>query len=338
MAAVALTTRQKAAVIVRLLLEENGDLRLSALDRDTQALLAQEMAGMELIDRVTRDAVVTEFCDLLDAVGLVFPGNLDGTLDILGAYLSDDTNDRLRRLAALAGKGDPWERIAALPIDKIVALAQQESTDVVALLLAKLPVSKASETFTALGAARGRQVALAMSMAGNVSETTLRRVGTVLLQAADALPRSALDSPVVDRVGAILNFTTAEIRDNVLDGLDADDLDFAGGVRKAIFTFAHIPGRIDPRDVPKVVRAVETTVLIRALVAPGEADAAAGEFLLANLPQRVAESLRDDMRDQGKLRPREIEEGMTAVVAAIRDLQASGEIQFVRPDEDAEAA
>lgn len=81
-----LTQRQKAAVIVRLLLDEEDDeaVSLTRLNVDLQTLLAEEMAGMELIDRQTRDAVINEFCENLEAVGVTFPGNLDGTLEMLG--------------------------------------------------------------------------------------------------------------------------------------------------------------------------------------------------------------------------------------------------------------
>ena len=333
MGQIALNPRQKAAVIVRLLMDGQDDVNLAVLDRDAQAALAQEMAGMDLVDRNTRDAIIAEFCDSLESVGVTFPGNLDGTLDMLGGSLSDDTANHLRRIAALTGKGDPWERIAALPVDKILALANQEAVEVVALMFSKLPVGKASEAFTALGPVRARAVAHAMSMTGAVTIEALHRVGQVLLRAVDALPRPAIEKPPVDRVGAILNFASADIRNSVLQGLDDDDAEFAGGVRKAIFTFAHIPARIDPRDVPRIVREVETPVLLRALAGATDSNAPVAEFLLNNISQRMAEGLRDEIGSVGKQRPREIEEAMGAVVAAIRDLEAAGELAMVVPDD-----
>ncbi|MDN3712210.1 hypothetical protein QWZ10_11120 [Paracoccus cavernae] len=59
---------------------------------------------MELIDKDTRDAVVDEFCNQIEAIGLHFPGNIDGALNLLQGHLSDNTTSRLRRLAALSGR------------------------------------------------------------------------------------------------------------------------------------------------------------------------------------------------------------------------------------------
>jgi hypothetical protein len=54
--------------------------------------------------------------------------------------------------------------------------------------------------------------------------------------------RSAPSAPMpVTRVGAILNAVGSAARDAVLDGLDSRDADFAIRVRRAIFTFQHIP-------------------------------------------------------------------------------------------------
>lgn len=331
-----LSQRQKAAVIVRLLLDDEDAVSLTRLDGERQTLLAEEMAGMEMIDRQTRDAVITEFCDRLEAVGVTFPGDLDGTLAMLGGRLSDDSTDRLRRMAAMSGRGDPWARIAALPQHAILALAKSEAVELVALLLSKLPVEKASATFTVLQRDRAQAVARAMSMTGGVSPESLRRVGLVLLQAADALPRAAIDTPAADRIGEILNFATADLRDDVLNDLISQDADFAAGVRRAIFTFAHIPARIEARDVPRIVREIEQPTLLRALSGSSDEDVAASDFILSSLSQRMSDGLREEREELGKLRSRDIEEAMTEVVAAIRRLESEGELTLILPagDED----
>lgn len=331
-----LSQRQKAAVIVRLLLDDEEAVSLSRLNSEAQTLLAEEMAGMELIDRQTRDAVITEFCDRLEAVGVTFPGDLDGTLAMLGGKLSDDSTDRLRRLAAMSGRGDPWQRVATLPKESILALANSESVEIVALMLSKLPVGRASDMFTSLSRDRAHAVARAMSLTSNVTPQALHRVGLILLQAADALPRPAIDTPAADRVGAILNFATAELRDDVLESLEREDAGFAGGVRRAIFIFSHIPTRIESRDVARIVREVEQPVLLRALSAPDPADAVATEFILSNLSQRMADGLREEMEGLGKVRARDIEDAKTEVIATIRRLEEAGELTLILPTEEDE--
>lgn len=329
-----LNQRQKAAVIVRLLLDDDEVAGLDRLDSGAQTLLAQEMAGMELIDRATRDAVITEFCDRLESVGVTFPGGLDGTLAMLGQRLSEDSTDALRRTAAITGQSDPWARLCALPKESLIALANAESVELVALMLSKLPVEAASATFLALPRERARVVAQAMSMTSGVTPAALKRVGLVLLQAAEALPKPAIATPATDRMGAILNFATADLRDDVLGALDERDVEFADGVRKAIFIFAHIPARIEPRDVPKIVRELDQATLVRALAAPSEADAMAADFILSNLSQRMSDGLREEREALGKPRAKDVEEAMTEVVSAIRRLQEDGQLVPKMPQDE----
>ena len=330
-----LSPRQKAAVIVRLLLEDEDATSLSQLTIDSQTLLAEEMAGMEIIDRQTRDAIISEFCDQLEAVGLTFPGNLDGTLAMLGGRLSDDSSDRLRKLAALTGRADPWARIATLPKENIQKLAETEAVELVALMLSKLPVERASDMFIGLTRERARAVAQAMSMTSGVTPQSLQRVGMILLQAAETLPKPAIPTPATDRMGAILNFATANLRDDVLDALETQDSGFAGGVRKAIFIFAHIPTRVEARDVPRIVREIDQPTLVRALAARLAEDVAAADYILANLSQRMADTLRDERDALGNVPAREIEEAMNEVIAGIRRLQEGGDLNLIPPQDGA---
>lgn len=333
-----LTAKQKAAIIVRLVLGEGEDMDLARLPPGLQAELAQEMAMMGLIDRDTRNTVIGEFCDMLEAVGVSFPGDIDGTLDLLDGHLSPDTTDRLRRMAALNGNGDPWDRIAALSTPLLAELARTEAVEIAAVMFSKLPVPRAAEVFGLLPPELARQIAYAMSLTGMIEAVALRRIGQALIQAADAIPRSALDGKAVDKVGAILNFSPSAMRDSVLAGLEDDDASFAGEVRKTIFTWANIPSRIDPRDIARITREVEGSVLTKALAGAKGANEPTVDFILGGLSSRLAETMREEMEALGKVSTRDAEEAMDQVVAAIRRMETAGDLFMIAmdPDEDAD--
>ncbi len=333
-----LTRRQKAAVVVRLLLAEGGDIPLASLPGDMQAALAQEMARMDLIDRSTRDAVVREFCETLDRVGLSFPGNIEGTLDILGGHLSQDTTNRLRRLAVLAGKADPWDRIVAVPIPQLRELAMSEATEIAAIMVSHLPVPKAAELFGVLPSVRARQIAYAMSLTGGTDRATLRRIGIALLQALDTLAPPETAEVSVEKVGAILNFTPTATRDEVLAGLDQDDAAFAVSVRRTIFTWTNIPQRIDKRDVVRITRVADNETLLKALAGSKGQDLETVEYILSNISGRMADTLREDMEAAGKVTVKEFETATSEIITAIRQMEADGEIFLIsgEPEEEGE--
>lgn len=327
-----LTARQKAAVIVRLLLAEGDDIDLARLPPGLQTDLAQEMALMGIIDRDTRNAIVAEFCDRLESVGLSFPGDIDGTLDLLDGHLSPDTTDRLRRMAALNGDGDPWDRIAVMAPTLLAELARTEAVEIAAVMFSKLPVPRAAEVFGLLDPQLARQIAYAMSLTGGIEAAALQRIGKALIQAADAVPQPPLQGKAGEKVGAILNFSPSTMRDSVLAGLDDDDAGFAGEVRKTIFTWAHVPHRVDPRDIPRLTREVENAVLLKALAgARGDARETV-DFILGGISSRLAESMREEMEALGKISTRDAEAAMDEVVATIRRMEAAGDLFLISPE------
>ena len=338
----ALSARQKAAVIVRLVLAEGEDIDLARLPAELQTDLAQEMALMGMVDRATRNAIVAEFCEKLESIGLSFPGDIDGTLDLLDGHLSPDTSDRLRRMAALNGAGDPWDRIGNMTPVLLASLARTEAVEIAAVMFSKLPVPRAAEVFGLLAPELARQIAYAMSLTGGIETEALQRIGKALIQAADAVPQPPLEGKAGEKVGAILNSSASSMRDTVLDGLDQDDADFAGEVRKTIFTWAHIPARLDPRDIARITREVENAALIKALAGARGKDQPTVDFLLGGLSSRLAESMREEMEALGKVSVKDAEEAMDQVVAAIRRMEAAGDLFLIvkeeGEDEDADAA
>lgn len=333
-AAPPLSSREKAAIIVRLLLAEGSTLPLATLPEHLQAALTEQMANMRLVDRATMQAVVAEFLEQLEGVGLSFPGGLEGALSMLDGHISPSAASRLRRLAGASGKVDPWERIIPMPAERLLPVLDEESVEIGAVLLSKLPVSKAADLLGLLPGDKARRVAHAVSLTGGIDPDTVRRIGLSLAAQLDAQPVRAFDTGPEQRVGAILNVSSAALRDSLLDGLSAEDAGFAAKVRKAIFTFAHIPARVAPRDLPRVLREVEQPVLVTALAGALGDLAPVGEFILSNISQRMAQGLREEMETRGKVREKDAEVAQTALVEAARQLDTQGEIRLLREDEE----
>lgn len=328
-----LNNREKAAIIVRLLVAEGAPLPLAALPEHLQAALTEQMAHMGLVDRDTLASVVSEFITQLESVGLSFPGGLEGALSMLDGHISPSAASRLRRLAGASGKIDPWERLILLSMERLLPVLEEESVEVGAVLLSKLPVTRAADMLGKLPGEKARRIAHAVALTGNIDPDTVRRIGLSLAAQLDAQPPKAFDTGPVERVGAILNMSSQQVRDAVLDGLNDDDADFAEKVRKSIFTFAHIPSRLDARDVAKILRVVDQPTFVTALNgATGPLEPVA-EFLLSNLSQRMAQSLREEMEARGKTRDKEAIAAQNAVVEGIRSLEGAGEVTLLTEED-----
>ncbi|PJE27043.1 flagellar motor switch protein FliG [Pseudooceanicola antarcticus] len=332
-----MSRKQKAAVIIRLLLINGLDVPLKELPEDLQAELTMLLGNMRHIDRDTLSGIVEEFIGELEELGLTFPRGVAGALSALDGKISAHTAARLRKEAGVRQTGDPWDRVRALDLKKLRPIAETESIEIAAVMLSKLDTGKAAELLSQLPGPRARRITYAISLTSGISPEALDRIGLSLASQLDAQPDSVFDKDPVERVGAILNFSTASTRDDVLEGLDETDSEFAEKVRKAIFTYTNIPARVAPRDIPKVVRQLDPMMLVTALAAStaGE-EAATAEYILGNMSARLADSLREEVADRDKVKAKDAEEAMNAVVAEIRNLEAAGELLLLAGDDQEE--
>jgi len=327
-----LSSRRKAAIIVNYVLSNGIKLPLAELPLEMQEALTFELAGMRSVDKATLDAVVDEFTAEMEAVGLSFPAGLPNALEVLDGAISDVAARRIRNKAGLLDTDDPWERILILEAAQLLPVMENESIEVAAVLLSKLKVSKAAEVLGMLPGERARRITYAVSRTGAVSPHTVALIGRSLAKQLDTHDPRAFEEGPVDRVGAILNFAPSATREDVLVGLDETDGAFAEKVRKAIFTFANIPARVDARDVPKIMRDVDQAELVRAIAASEGPNQAAADFILGNISQRMADNIRDEVSEAGKVSPTEADAAMNSVIAVIRALEAEGEIFLIAED------
>lgn len=329
-----LSRRQKAAIIVRLLLAEGAELALQDLPDSLQGELVHQMSTMRYVDRATLKAVIDEFVFEIEEIGLSFPGGVEDTLSILDGTISPTTAARVRKMSGVQLAHDPWVTISNTPVEQLLPILEHESAEVSAVLLSKLKTAVAAELLGKLPGERARKIAYAVSLTGSIAPDVVTRIGRSLAEQLGAKPAKAFDDDPSERVGSILNISPATTRDDVLNGLEQEDTDFASAVRKSIFTFANVPERLQPSDVPKVTKDIDQAILVTALAAAtGDLEPAAN-FILDAMSKRLAEQIREEMAERGSVKPAEGDVAMTQFIAQIRALETEGEIALITPDED----
>src|SRR6056297_901474 len=162
-AAARLTRRQKAAIIVRFLLNEGADVPLCDLPEPLQESLTTQMGSMRYVDRSTLSEVVAEFAAELEAMGLTFPNGVAGALSALDGRISPQTAARLKKEAGVRQFGDPWEQVRSAGADDLLNILQRESTEIAAGMLSKLDVARAADLLGKLPGDTARRITYAVS-------------------------------------------------------------------------------------------------------------------------------------------------------------------------------
>ena len=334
-----LTPSQKAAVIVHLLLSEGADPGVTDLPPALQRRLARALGGLKSVDRGTVAEIVAEFAGQLDGAGLRLPGHLAGALAALDGRIAPEVMAELS--AELADGptdgvgGASWDALGALPPEALRAMLDAETPEVGAVLLSKLPAARAAGVLAQLD--RERAAALTAAFAGTetVPPATVARIGLSLGGAVAATPPQAFATDAVARVGAILNAATSGARNAMLDDLDFAAPDFAARVRRAVFSWENIPDRLDPRDVPRVLRAVDNAAVLAAIGLDQEGPVTT--FLLGAISPRLAEQMRGELEEVGRPKPDAAEAAQQAIASAVRAMAEKGDITLNAPEEAEDA-
>lgn len=328
-----LNSREKAAVVVRLLLSQGAVPALSQLSESKQTELAVQIARMAPVDQETVHSVADEFANEIECIALSFPQGLEGAIGLLDGVLSEGATNRLRQMAPSGARRSPWDEVDKIEAGRLVPYLEGEAIEVAAVILSKLNVGKAAEVLGKLPGELARRITYAISKTEGVSPAVVHRIGTSLAEQLDTKSVTAFPDGPVSRVGAILNYAPASVRDEVLAGIESEDQDFADEVRAAIFTFANIPDRIAPRDIPRIQRDLDADDLTIAVAAAKGDDIKSVEFILENISKRMAENIRDEAKEKGPVKTEDAEAAMIRIIAVIRDLETAGEIFFVAKEE-----
>ena len=326
-----LSRRRKAAVIYQFFTDCDVAPDLSTLPPDVQISLTREIATIGQIDRVTIDHVIAEFLDALEQVGMSGPDGLGDALEKMGASLSPSAAETLQE--ELTGT-DPWAPVRRFSATQIRDIMTAESTEVASVLLAQLPVELAAEALGQLPGEQARKITYAMSRTNDIAPAILGRIGTSIAENYTSKTGDT-KTPPPKRLGAILTATKSAVRDNLLHELGQEDADFTKEVRQAIFTFADIPARIAPPDVPTIIRENDGDTTITSLafaLAQAGPTTDAATYILCNLSKRMSEQMKEDIDSTTAVSPADGEAAQTRFVATISALAERGAITLIHAE------
>jgi flagellar motor switch protein FliG len=331
----ALTGTQKAAIVLMNLPEQTAATVLKQLTDPEAQDIAAEVVRLRRVDAETVSRTLEEFRRVAAGGPLAVRGGRDVATGMLTAAFGTDGAAGLMGRVTSQVAGKAFEFLDEVDPTQIVTLLDGELPQTVSLVLAHLAPGRAAQVLSLLEDEERVEIARRIATMSPALPEAVALVAASLKarSAAVVAPRSAGDSiggvqPLVD----IINRSDAKTERAMLAALDERDPELAEEVRSRMLTFADIT-RFDPRDVQQVLRGIDPGVLATAL--KGASDAVAGT-VRGNLSEHNRSLLDEEVRLLGPVRASQIDEARATVVAAIRDLAASGGITVHRAaDEDA---
>ena len=323
---------QKAAIILGILGPEAAG---PILEQMSEASLRSFARAMSKLRRVRPDTVrktVNEFLEELELVDETVEGGVAQAREILQDYIAEATLSRIFDDLEVPAAAKIWKQLGSVDELALAEFLSREHPQTAAVVLSKLSSDHGARLLANLDAEQARDILLGLTKTSTLDPNVVEAIGTSLNKDFLAHQRQGDETfKPEERIGSIMNYATGEIRHAVLSYLDETQPELSEAVKAKMFTFQDIPTRVDRRDIAAVVRATDQEALLKALAGAVENAPETQEFMLSNISSRVAEQLREELEELGKVKIREAEEAQNVVVMAIRELESAGEFKTDRP-------
>ncbi|MGF1445917.1 MAG: flagellar motor switch protein FliG [Pikeienuella sp.] len=332
----ALTRQQKAAIILGALGPDDAAPLLEGLDEAALRGFAEGMAQLGRIEPERVKAVIREFIGELSRSEAAVRGGLKIARGMLQRHLDEGQLIRILDDVDVPSVHNVWRKLGRVNEDALAEFLKREHPQTAAVVLSKLSAELAARILSRFDPERARDVVVGITKTQSLDHNVIETIGASVSR--DFLAGQNADGPRRDpaeRIGAIMNFTAADVRNHVITAISESQPEFAEEIKRKMFTFEDIPSRIETRDVPTILRMVDREVLLRALAGGMDTAKEATEFLLANISSRVAEQLREDLQELGKIRRKDGEAAQAELIGTIRALIDRGEIKLAVTDDEA---
>jgi flagellar motor switch protein FliG len=323
--------RKAAILLVQLGRDKAGSVLAHMSETEVEAVSA-EIARLESLDSDEAGAVLAEFRDLAVARAHIAQGGPAYALSLLEQSLGEQrAGEIMDRLTAATVKM-PFHFLRRADPRQLLSFISDEHPQVIALVLAHMSADSASLVLSGLSPERQADVAHRIAVMDRTSPAIIRRVEASLeRKLSSVLQPSELSAvggiePLVD----IINRSDRATERLIMEWLEGRDAALAAELKSRMFMFDDIV-LIDDRSMQQVLRQVEGADL--ALALKGVSEAVRGK-VTANMSERAATNLLEEVELLGPVRLAQVEEAQQKIIQTIRTLEERGEIVVRRGNDD----
>jgi flagellar motor switch protein FliG len=325
--AASLRGMQKCAVLMVALGEESASEIFKHLSQPEVEALSLEIAKAPKVPSDVCKEVLTEAVETVLAEDYLAEGGVDYARALLQRSLGGERAEEIISRLAATIERRPFEFLRRTPPEQIHVFLRSESAQTIALVVANLHTALAAQVLSLLTPEEQADVAMRVARMGETRPEVVSQIEAVMkqkLSSVIALEYSSAGG--VKSLADILNQADRTTERNVLDQLAQSNSELAEEVRMLLFTFEDVV-KLDDRSIQMVLKEVDQKDLAIAL--RGVADDVSHR-IFANMSERGAELLKEEISFQPPQRRRVVEEAQGRIVAVVRRLEEAGAVVISR--------
>ncbi|QBG47376.1 hypothetical protein EGM51_08220 [Verrucomicrobia bacterium S94] len=324
-----MTPEKRVAVVLASLEPDVAAEVMRELDPHIMSRAAESIRNLGIVPGNLYKKALAESVQELKAYGDAVHGNDNLAVGLLSKVVGEQQAASMLELGQMAG--NRFGALASRKPEEIARILEAESSSVIAVVLRFLPSQLASEILSHLEEEVRNKVVIHIATAELPPERVIDRIEQHLVaRLPSSVKRKQDDAERIDALVSILQRSSKEVADAMLEELGRQDPELADLVRDRMFVFEDI-ARLDDAAVRRIMQELETGVLATALRKTSEE---VRDRFLNNMSHRAADSLKEEMEYAGKMPFSEVLAQQKRIVQVARSLAEQGEIKIGTSEEE----
>ncbi len=318
-----LTGVRKSAILLLSLNQDQAAEILKRLPAEAVEEVSREIASLGEIGMATRKEVFGEFYGLALANSYLSEGGLEYAKALLKKALPEADAEKAIKQVTQQVATTPFSFLQKAESENLLTFIQDEHPQTIALILAHLNPTKASEILVGLPSQKQIEVVKRIANMEQTNPEVIKEVERGLEhRLSDIVSQTFEKAGGVDTVAEILNLADRSTEKGIMEGLEAEDPDLVESIRRLMFVFEDIL-LVNDKGIQSVLKEVDNTELSLALKTASEE---LKEKIFKNMSERAAQLIKEDMQFMGPVRVSDVEAAQQKIVDIVRRLEDAGEI------------
>lgn len=285
--------------------------------------LGERMARLTTVSDTQFDSVLQRFLSTVDGQRSLVSDTGAYVSNVLKIALGDDKAglliDRIVQGRDISG----IESLKWMDPPAIAELIRNEHPQIIASILVHLDRDQASGVLAAFDERSRSDIVLRIATLDGIQPNALKELNEVLsrvLAGGDRVRKTPLGGPKA--AAEMLNFLGTALEGTVLAAIRTADGELAQKIEEQMFVFNDLL-KLDNKALQRLLRDVASDALVIALKG---ADPQLRDKVLANMSNRAADALREDLESRGPVRVSEVEAQQKDILKTVKRLSDEGEI------------
>ena len=258
---------RKSAIFLVSIDQESASKIFAQMEKSDLEMMGLEIAKLatEPVSKEERDAVLEEFHHLNMAQQYVEQGGIGYARALLERVLPPDEARKVVDTIESSMRMAPFAFLQKTDTDTLLQFVQDEHPQTIALIMAHLSSSQASEILEGLPLKKQQDVIKRLATMEHTSPDVISQVEKELeSKLAQFVTAELRETGGVGATAEILNLTQRSTEKSVLEGLEEQDPELVEQIRRLMFTFDDIL-RVNDRGVQNLLKQIDPQQVALAL-------------------------------------------------------------------------